>query len=211
MLFGPASGCRSGTRRRPGMSWYESSAPVPISGCMVPLIPSEAEWRSPRSEGASVSGAGTHFDGVADVLVQLASGWRPRARFGRCSSPCPDSTGGPMGASGLAPMTGTVWPSTGAWRSRRPSTRRPRVVVEKGGGTSLGDIGGIARAQRVGPVPSVEGGVGDQRVETGPEGDRGDDDDHRQRGAQDGGPYRHSVAATAGIEREAGPLDRGDR
>jgi hypothetical protein len=53
--------------------------------------------------------------------------------------------------------------------------------------------------------------MGDQVVEAGAEGDRRDHDDRGQRGAQDGRPRRHRVAAGAGIEGEADSLDGGCR
>jgi len=45
------------------------------------------------------------------VLVQLRQRGGAEDDLAGASRPCPDKTGGPTGACGLAPMTGTIWPS----------------------------------------------------------------------------------------------------
>src|SRR5208283_2054621 len=62
---------------------------------------------------------------------------------------------------------------------------------------------GKARQQRVVPVPSVERGVRDEVVETGPEGDRGHEHGDGEHRAEDGGTDRDGDLAPPGLEGEA--------
>ena len=61
------------------------------------------------------------------------------------------------------------------------------------------------------PVPAVESRVRHERVQTRPEGDRGDDHRHRQDGTQNGRPHRHRAASHPRLQCEAHAGDRGGR
>ena len=87
-------------------------------------------------------------------------------------------------------------------------------------GILVEELGGLLSVQvdaapwwfeRVVPVPAVERGMRDERVEAGPERQRGGHDDDRQCRAEDGRAHGHRVAASPGFERETDARDRRQR
>ena len=67
------------------------------------------------------------------------------------------------------------------------------------------------RREGVGPVPAIQGGMGDQRAQPAAEGQRSNNDQHCEHRAGHCRPYRHGGPAMPRFEREADTGDRGDR
>jgi len=91
---------------------------------------------------------------------------------------------------------------SGACASRCHSRPRVGVTVEQLRGLLLRDVVDAVVQHRA-PVPSVPRRVRHERIETRAEGERGDDDDHADDGAQDRGAHRGGLAAVPGLDREA--------
>jgi hypothetical protein len=105
----------------PGMSWYGSTAPVPISVCRVAATPIEGRVAVPtiRTE----NGRGPPSVTVTTSPTFLCSCARVIAPSTTCPCPCrpwPDSSGGVTGAFVSVPRTGTVTPSICAVPNQTP-------------------------------------------------------------------------------------------